>query len=221
MEILLVCAVPLEAQVLRSRPSNLMRAGEEEHFVAGPYKVRLLCTGIGMVNAARSVSLALARRKPDMAVQFGVAGAFDPARALTSMVQVRQDIFAELGADSPEGFLPLEKLGFPAFRLQDKDVFNTLDNPHPPLDALPEAKGITVNTVSGRAEAIAAMRLRWSPDVETMEGAAFFQCCLMADVPFHQVRAISNTVENRNRTAWRMKDASDKMQEWIWKELLG
>ena len=35
-----------------------------------------------------------------------------------------------------------------------------------------------------------------------MEGAAFMYACLIAGVPFAQVRAVSNRVERRNRAAW-------------------
>jgi futalosine hydrolase len=45
---------------------------------------------------------------------------------------------------------------------------------------------------------------RLSPDVESMEGAAFAYACALSAVPYAQVRAISNLVERRNRDAWRM-----------------
>ena len=40
-----------------------------------------------------------------------------------------------------------------------------------------------------------------------MEGAAFMYACLIHDLPFAQVRAVSNVVERRNREAWKMADA--------------
>jgi futalosine hydrolase len=219
MEILLVCAVSAEANLLRSRVSNLISRGREEHFFRASNKVRLLTTGIGMVNAARQVSLAIARQRPDCALQFGVAGSFDPAVSLESLVQVRHDTFAELGADSPQGFLPLREIGFPAFQLNQQPVYNQMDNPHPSLAGLSEVRGITVHTVSGSTPLIEEMRSRWQPQTESMEGAAFFQVCLEEEVPFHQVRAISNWVEPRNRAAWRMKEASEAAQNWVWEWL--
>jgi futalosine hydrolase len=44
-----------------------------------------------------------------------------------------------------------------------------------------------------------------------MEGAAFMYACLIADVPFAQVRAVSNVVERRNRESWRLADAIDNL----------
>ena len=40
-----------------------------------------------------------------------------------------------------------------------------------------------------------------------MEGAAFMQACLIHDVVFAQVRAVSNVVERRNRDAWKLAEA--------------
>ena len=84
-------------------------------------------------------------------------------------------------------------------------------NPAPPpsavLHGLPAVCGITVNTVHGCEPSIAAARLRFNPQVESMEGAAFMYACLIHALPFAQVRAVSNVVEKRNRDAWRMADA--------------
>ena len=40
-----------------------------------------------------------------------------------------------------------------------------------------------------------------------MEGAAFMYACLIHEVVFAQVRAVSNVVERRNRDAWKMAEA--------------
>ena len=75
------------------------------------------------------------------------------------------------------------------------------------LAALPEAHGITVNTAHGDDASIARLRARLTPDVESMEGAAFMYACLVSGTPFVQVRAVSNMVERRNRAAWKLADA--------------
>jgi futalosine hydrolase len=65
-----------------------------------------------------------------------------------------------------------------------------------------EVKAITVNRVNGRQEEIDEMNKQFHPDIETMEGAAFFASCMVHRVPCLQLRAISNRVEPRNREAW-------------------
>jgi len=44
-----------------------------------------------------------------------------------------------------------------------------------------------------------------------MEGAAFMYACLIAGVPFAQVRAVSNRVERRNRAAWDLAGAIENL----------
>jgi futalosine hydrolase len=83
----------------------------------------------------------------------------------------------------------------------------------PPLAALRRVGGITVNTVHGNERTIAAVRERFHPDVESMEGAAFMYASLVAGVPFAQVRAVSNVVERRNRGAWKIEQAIDALGE--------
>ena len=75
------------------------------------------------------------------------------------------------------------------------------------LTTLRQVTGITVNTVHGNERTIAAVRNRYAPDVESMEGAAFMYASLIAGVPFVQVRAVSNAVTRRNRGAWRVDEA--------------
>ena len=69
------------------------------------------------------------------------------------------------------------------------------------------ARGITVNTVHGNPRSIAAVAERFKPHVESMEGAAFMYACLIHGLVFAQVRAVSNVVEKRNRSAWKMAEA--------------
>jgi futalosine hydrolase len=64
-----------------------------------------------------------------------------------------------------------------------------------------------VNTVHGNPASISAVVERCRPDIESMEGAAFMYACRVAGVPFAQVRAVSNRVEQRNRAAWDLPGA--------------
>jgi futalosine hydrolase len=54
---------------------------------------------------------------------------------------------------------------------------------------------------------------RLQPDIESMEGAAFFASCMVHRVPCLQLRAVSNRVEPRNREAWNIPLALNRLQE--------
>jgi len=58
--------------------------------------------------------------------------------------------------------------------------------------------------VHGNNSSIQETFVKFHPDIETMEGAAFFYVCAMERVPCLQLRAISNRVERRNRGAWKI-----------------
>lgn len=201
-----VSATPSESQFL----SEAFAVRERGAFLEGSWRgqpMHLLHTGLGMVNTAFALGNYLAHQQPIRALQIGIAGAFPGGPELESVVQVGEEIYSDLGADSPTGFLGLEEMGFPAFSVAGRSYFNRIPNPHPALPGMPVCRGITVNTVNGEATAIGRTQQLWSPEVESMEGAPFFQACLVAGIPFHQIRAISNRVEPRNRAAWRIPQA--------------
>ena len=144
------------------------------------------------------------------ALNLGVCGSFRPALAPGAVVHVTADRLAELGAEDGDGFLTihqLQLLGENEFPFEGGLLVNAAPPPLAPLSALRGVTGITVNTVHGSEPTIAAIRTRYDPDVESMEGAAFMYASLIAGVPFAQVRAVSNAVERRNRGAWRLDQA--------------
>jgi futalosine hydrolase len=166
----------------------------------------VLVTGVGMVATAARCSRAIARTPYDCALNFGVCGSFDRALVPGTVVHVVSDRIAELGAQDGDAFMPIE-----ALNLLGADDRAELVNAAPPdaraLQALPQVRGITVNTVHGDDRSIAEAVRRFDPQVESMEGAAFMYACTIGGVPFAQVRAVSNIVERRNRAAWRLQDA--------------
>lgn len=165
-----------------------------------------------MVATAAWCSRALAQSSYGLALNVGVCGSFDRSIVPGTVVHVVSDRMAELGAEDDDRFLTIHELN-----LLREDDFpfrgGRLVNVEPPgnaaLGRLPQVSGITVNRVHGRAQSIDAVVERFSPQVESMEGAGFMYACLIHDVPFAQVRAVSNIVEKRNRGAWKLAEAVD------------
>jgi futalosine hydrolase len=165
------------------------------------------------VTHSMQLERALAKQKPDFILQAGIAGSFHPDLPIGSVVQVVRETYAELGAESPEGYLNLEALGFANFKAGGRTYFNAIDNPNPPLAGIESVTGISVNRVHGTAESIAQIRQQWNADIESMEGAAFFQVCLEHTISFAEIRAISNFVEPRNRESWDIPGALGKLSD--------
>jgi futalosine hydrolase len=211
MHILVVAATAPEVApiVAALRPAGISDRSTTS-YTQGGHGVDLLVTGVGMVATAVWCSRALSRVKYDLALNFGVCGSFDRSLAPGAVVHVATDRLVELGAEDGDTFLTIQELrllGDDEFPFTGGRLVNAAPPSIAPLRGLPAVDGITVNTVHGDEPSIAAVARRFSPAVESMEGAAFMYSCLVHEVPFAQVRAVSNVVEKRNRDAWKLPEA--------------
>ncbi len=218
-QILLVAATSLETTYLRSVLGMKETHQGRWHYTQPSADVYLLHTGIGMVNTAFALGQYLAKHPVDFAINFGIAGSFDKEMELGSVVEVIEDSFSELGAESPAGFIDLEKMGFPLLVTPTHTYFNKMSNPNIQAEEIPQVRGITVNRVHGIEAHAQAIQAEWNCQVESMEGAAFFYAMLSSGVPFHAYRGISNYVENRNKANWNIPLAAKNVQSFVARKL--
>jgi futalosine hydrolase len=209
MRILIVAATESEVESLKSqvriknqesRVKNQDIGSVEQDLGLQTFDFKLLVTGVGMVATAFALGRHLAANQYDLAVNIGIAGSFDRNIALGEVVEITQDTFAELGAEDDLEFLPIEKLGFGKGTYQPTATLSDLNN----ALNLKQGTSITVNTVHGNEVAINKVTERLNPQLENMEGAAFFYACQEMNVPCLQIRAVSNYVEKRNRDNWQI-----------------
>jgi futalosine hydrolase len=179
-------------------------------YQGGSHEIDVLISGVGMVATATWCSRVLSAEQFDVALDLGVCGSFKPEIFPGSVVHVVSDRVAELGAEDGDAFLTIQQmklLGDDEYPFTGGRLVNASPPVLGPLSKMRAVDGITVNTVHGNDDSIARVTRRFSPDVETMEGAAFMYACLIQGVPFAQVRAVSNMVERRNRAAWKLDEA--------------
>ncbi len=211
MTVLLVSATDAEIAPLVARLQYVEdRAPRVKGYTYRGHRLDVLTTGVGMVATAAWCSRALAADRYDLALNFGICGTFDRSIAPGTVVHVVADQMPELGAEDGEAFLSLHDLQLLCeneFPFRNGELVNAAPPDNPALRALPQVTGITVNTVHGAERSIARLLERCTPQVESMEGAAFMYACAIHGVPFAQVRAVSNVVERRNRAAWKIPDA--------------
>jgi len=191
--------------------------------VPGDMSVSTLITGIGSVATAWSLTKWISsNRLPDLVINIGLAGSFRESIKPGDVVMPVSDCFADSGTETGDGFLTLAEAGleepgrFPYSKgriIADNNLLIKATGILNPVTA------ITVNTVSGTAGTIERLRMKYDPDIETMEGAAFFYVCRMSDVQFISLRGISNMVEPRDRNKWKIRPALDnlttKLQEFL------
>ncbi len=202
MRILIVAATQPEVEPL-IQSLGLQIKDEPDLFLprhASVANCSVLITGAGMVATAFALGKHLPHNVYNLVINLGIAGSFDRNIPLGSVVNITQDTFAELGAEDDTRFISIEQLGLGAGIFNPTSAINYFTSKINP----PKATAITVNKVHGNEASIAAITDRLKPQLESMEGAAFFYACHQLKVPCVQIRAVSNYVEKRNRDKWEI-----------------
>lgn len=215
MTTLIVSATALEVAPLveRETGTRLEGMGEPGSLVQGN-RSDFLITGVGQVACAAHLSrLLMGSKKYSRVVQAGIAGSFTPEIPIGSVAVVSEEGFADVGAESHGGFLDLFDMGL---LREDAHPFSGrfLVAPAvelPSLGGLPRVRSITVNRVLSEPHSIAWARDRYSPSLVNMEGAAFFYVALLHQVPFLELRSVSDMVGPRDKSAWRIAEAVDAL----------
>ena len=185
------------------------------------WRCTLLHTGIGSVNAAHALTCQLEVQLPDLVIQFGIGGAYVPTGLpIRSVVLATEEIYGDVGVITPKGWKPADEIGIPLVH-GDPPHFN-----HFPLDSqlvstAAEICGVrcgtfvTVSQCSGVQAVGDALHARFNALCESMEGAAAAHICTLYDVPFLEVRGISNLVEDRQPAQWDIAGAADTAQSTL------
>lgn len=168
----------------------------------GLQKVEVLITGVGLMAATYALTKYLCSHKPGLVIQAGVSGSFDPGLNIGNVVAVEKDAVGDEGVWEEGRFKNLSQLGFIN---TGTDNEGWLMNPHSVLKEiqLPRVAAVTVNTITTDKKIIAHYQ-NIGTAVESMEGAALHFVCGQLQVPFLQLRAISNFVGERDKKAWNL-----------------
>lgn len=172
----------------------------------------MLQTGVGKAAAAAALAQRLATDRIAAVVAFGVAGSYPGPHAplLGELVIVDRETFGDEGVETPEGFATLGDLGLGDDAAIEADV--ALVRRASAVLGVRAVSGATVSTCSGTDARARALAQRTGALVETMEGAAIALACRRFDVPWVQLRAISNRTGDRDRGGWDLPRATQAVQ---------
>ncbi|MEK4053493.1 futalosine hydrolase [Paenibacillus sp. FSL F4-0087] len=150
-----------------------------------------------------------------LVVSAGIGGGFPGRADVGSLVVADAMVAADLGSQTPDGFLSVDELGFGSSRVAADAVLAARLRHELQRAGLAVSGGtaVTVSTATGTAETAAEL-LRRVPDAsaEGMEGFGVATAAQQFGIPALELRAISNAVGPRDRDAWRIKDALDALQ---------
>jgi futalosine hydrolase len=188
--ILVVTAVPAESQAL---------VGDRSSY-------DVITAGVGPSAAAAATARALSTGDYTAAWSLGVGGGFAGRCGSGQVAVATAAVAADLGADSPEGFLSLETLGFgPVRHAADASIAGLLADAG--LDVV-TGEVLTVSTTTGTDERAADLLARHPAAVaEAMEGFGVATAAAAVGVPFAEVRTVSNLVGRRDRSGWDLEGA--------------
>lgn len=181
------------------------------------FKVTFHQSGVGLLSTAVSLTELIYTEKPDLIIQAGIAGAFNTDATLGKVVIIKDDTPGDMGVEEDgkwkdifemklekSSYYPFEKRKLPN---QHLEKFNLLK--------LPEVSAITVNEISTRQERIQQLIKKYNPYLETMEGCALHYVCRNANIPFVQIRSISNYVGERNKANWKLQESISNLNNTL------
>jgi futalosine hydrolase len=186
-------------------------------FLKENNKADVLITGVGIPATIFHLTKKLLQINYDMVIQAGIAGTFNNGINLEEVVLVREDTFADIGIEENGNFINLFETG-----LMNKNDFpyknGWLVNNNSILkkNQFSVAKAITINKITDDHLQLKGLQQKFGAEIESMEGGAFHYVCLQQKINFLQIRAISNTVGERDKTKWQLKNAIENLN----KELL-
>lgn len=218
MKILLVSATELELKPLLQLNKKITRLNDNLMFIEiENINTYVLITGIGYHSLIYLLTKTLNQIKFDLVINAGIAGCYSKFN-IGDVVNVKHEIFSDMIIeDNANTFTLFER------KLIDKDSFpfkngmlinETIIN-NKIINNLKEVRAVTSNTIHGNKESINRIKQMFEPDIESMEGAGFFYVCLQENIPFFQIRAISNKVEPMNKQNWDFELSIRKLNETI------
>ncbi len=168
-----------------------------------------LITGVGMLNTTYALMKHLQVKQPDVVVNAGIAGSFSTEYEPGTVTVVKQEQLADLGVFEKGGYkdvFDLKLLPASQFPFQK----TKLVNPHTAFlerTRLPSVNSVSVNQITSSKKTAELYKTKYRAVIENMEGAAVHYVCLRENIPFVQIRSISNYAGNRNKKDWKIKEA--------------
>lgn len=183
-------------------------------FIKLNKNIEVLICGVGIPSTIYHLTKKLLLEKYDWVIQAGIAGTLSKKIKQGEVVLVEQEIFGDIGVEETKKFKTIFQMG-----LGDENKFpftkGWLVNSSEILMAthLKKVKAVTVNKISDKKNQTNKLKEIFNADIESMEGAAFHYVCLQHNVPFLQIRGVSNKVGVRDKTKWKTEKAIQNLND--------
>lgn len=222
--ILIIAAVTPEIQGVLDRishPTARMIGSRSVHCGRmGGIPLKIVVAGPGILNTLQAITACVENERPFLMIQAGCGGGFKQLGMANGDIAVAtSEVDVHLGIETGKHNVPLQQIPFPVHQIGDKAIkehypldLNLAETAFERLKAVfgPEGIGVfkgpfvTGSTVTGSEERAAFLFDTFSPCMESMEGAGAAFLSHYYQLPFLEIRCVSNLVGKRDLSRWEL-----------------
>ena len=225
----------------RIKKKTIIKAGRRKVVlgcIAGK-DVMILVTDPGMINTVQALTSLIEYAASKLLtvrliIQTGCAGAFKESGLQTGDIGIAlNEIDAHLGLEPEQGGFPLTELPF-SLMGKEKNIKNIYPTDqkaanlaHDALSNYFSEKNImvkkepflTVSTITATEKRANDLYSHFKPCMENMEGAASAYLGIFYDIPFLEIRCVSNIVGRRDKKLWNLSLSFERSSIAVFKFL--
>ena len=173
-------------------------------------KIEILITGVGLMAATYSITnYSNNHYKPAVIIMIGIAGCYNSKVKLGEVFAIKSEVVADMGVQENNTWYDMCDLHF--IPPNDEPYTNgKLINSNKTMLHLcnvPVVNAVTVNQITTDNAIIKMYKTKYLPQLESMEGAALHYSCLQKNIPFVQLRGVSNYIGERDKSKWNITQA--------------
>ncbi len=176
-------------------------------------KITVLITGIGLTATTYRLTKQVLTSSPKLIIQAGIAGSLNPNLPLSKTVVVKQDSIGDLGVSENDQFKNVFELGLVEKNIspwKNEKLLNT-NTDLLKITGLQIVDSVSIQEITTDRNRIDYYKNTLGAEIETMEGAALHYIGLMENIPFLQLRTISNYAGERNKTKWKLQESIEQL----------
>jgi len=183
-------------------------------------------SGIGMLNAAQTVTAVIEKMPVHLIINTGCAGAFSKSGiAIGDIGIASQETDIHSGIEGVSAYAPIEQLPMPLIPTERNPIYGTytLSQQYAQFayDILFKkfisnnvfvkiVPFITVSTITASIKRRNSLYTIYQAGMENMEGAGIAHVSMLYNKPFIEIRAASNYVGERDKRHWRLELAFER-----------
>ena len=171
----------------------------------GKNEFYFFASGIGVLNTAFYLTLAISKIAPDLIIQVGIGGAFKNSGLKIGDIAIAEK---EIFVDQSE--IKNIKKVYETNKKINSFLENILKK-----EIIKKGIFITSSTVTTSENRTKKFETEFEPIIENMEGASLFHCANLFKTPYAEIRAVSNFVGERDKQKWNTKLAFENINRVV------